>query len=147
MKNPFIVSLFVSTFALSGVLTAEVPEKLVTQALADLADMAKAQGGEMVKGERDAAAQELAAPGSPLDLSPTAFAEYEAGGLEISALVLQETVSDALTIFEGAGMEELPTMAAFYLEMHQKSELNADQKILCYLALKSVLRKAMTADQ
>ena len=145
MKNQFIPSLLISIFALSSVLYAEVPEKLVSQALADLAGVAKAQGGEMVKGERDAAAQELKAPGSPLDLSLTAFAEYEAGEMEISALVLQETVNDALATLEKAEAE-LPVMALTYLDMHQKSKLNADQKILCYLTLKSVLRRVMAAN-
>ena len=101
---------------------------------------------EVSSKQKKTAEEELTDSTSPLNLTPTAFVEYESGNLTISSLVLQELVKDTQAQLEGREIE-LPFLAKFYLQAYGEMEFNSDQKILCYLTLNAVKRKILEATQ
>ena len=145
MKTKIFLSLLFAPFMIAGSLNAEVPEKLIKQALADFARAVDTQGKEVTKEMLEATKKELTKPSSPLHFSKTALAEYEAGKMSISALVLQESVKETEALLEEKTVE-LPFFAKYYLKAHREVEWNSDQKILCYLVLNAVQRKFLTEE-
>ncbi len=140
MKKNLLISGLLAHLILCTSLNAEVPPKLVAQALSDLRQAAELQEAEWSENMREAAEKELTISKSPLGLSPTALAEYERGELLVSSLVLQELVKDIRAQLEGREIA-LPRLAEYYLSVYDQAKLNQQQKILCYLSLRVVQRK------
>ena len=142
MNLKCLVGLIVSSQIAIGALQAEVPAKLLEQAIADATTSAKSKGKVLTDEMRHEILEELKSERSPLNLSPTTLKEYEAGKLAINSLVLQETVRDTLQLVKTTKIE-LPFLAKYYLDTYLTEELNAEQSILCYLSLKVVQRKIL----
>lgn len=128
--------------ALTGIpfARAELPASLVKQLRTDMTHAMTKDGKQPSESDLDGAVRELS--DKRWTLNPGALAEYEAGDASISAVVLQEEIKDFEAI---AGTLQVPKMVTYYVSKSKVEVLSPNQRLICYLLIKSASRHVRAA--
>jgi hypothetical protein len=132
-----------ATFVGTAFAKAEVSESIRREILGD---MTWALGMNIPVSDEDNKKREVASneASASINLNPGALAEFEAltqfesGGSSVSAVILQEAVSDYEALNAGT---PVPPLISYYIARSQVGVLSPRQRFLAFVMIKSALRR------
>jgi hypothetical protein len=138
--NPYI---FLAVFAWSTLANADIPESFKSHVLFDMTRALKMDTpvSELDSSRREVAIKEALAL---IDLNPNALAEFEAleqddaKGTPVSAIILQEIISD----YEVLKIESpVSPLISYYIARSKVEVLSQRRRVIAFLLIKSATRQ------
>lgn len=150
IRHTLIVAIACVTFA-----SADTPSPLREYAFSDAvkavgdSTFKKLLNKEELSNEENKKINQIISEAEPLfNLSPDSLAELSTlrrpgdKGTAISAVVLQETIIDYELLTAG---KNIPALIAFYISQSKTAKLQPIQRVVCYVLIKSSMRKIQAA--